>query len=72
MNACHVNPTKSYTEKRAEHEPSGYSPVKCCSFDKSKTECNYYGEEDCIKVFCRDLRDSAMKISNHGKKDIIP
>ena len=54
------------------NEPSGYSPVKCCSFDKSKTECNYYGEEDCIKVICRDLRDSAMKISNHGKKDIIP
>ena len=72
MSACQVNPTKSYTEKKAEHEPSGYSRDKCCSFDKSKTECNYYRDQDCIKIFCRDLRDSAMKIINHEKKDIIP
>ena len=68
MNACQVNPTKSYTEKKAEHELSGYSRVKCCSFDKSKTECNYYREQDCIKIFCRDLRDRAMKIINLEKK----
>ena len=72
MSAYQVNPTKSYTEKKAEHEPSGNSRVKCCSFDKSKTEYNYYRDQDCIKIFCRDLRDSAMKIINHGKKDITP
>ena len=72
MNACQVNLTKSYIEKKAEHELSGYPWVKCCSFDKSKTECNYYRDQDCIKIFCRDLRDSAMKIINHEKKDIIP
>ena len=73
MSACQVNPTKSYTKKKAEHEPSGYSQVKCCSFNKSKTECNYYRDQDCIKIFCRDLRDlSAMKIINNEKKDIIP
>ena len=57
MSACQVNPIKSYTAKKAEHEPSGYSRVKCCSFDKSKTECNYYRDQD-----------SAMKIINHEKK----
>ena len=57
INACQVNPTKSYTEKKAGHEPLGYLQVKCSSFDKSKTECNYYREQDCIKIFCRDLRD---------------
>ena len=30
MSARQVNPTKSYTEKKAEHESSGYSRVKCC------------------------------------------
>ena len=72
MNAGQVIPTKTYTEKKAEHELLGYSQIKCCSFDKSKTECNYYREQDCIKIFCRDLRDRAMKIINHEKKDIIP
>ena len=72
IKACQINPTKSYTEKKAEHEPSGYSRVKCCSFDKPRTECSYYIDQDCIKIFCRDLKDSAMNIINHEKKDIIP
>ena len=50
MSVCQVNSTKSYTEKKAKHEPSGYSRVKC-SFDKSKAECYYYRELDCIKIF---------------------
>ena len=33
MSVCQVNPTKYYIEKKAEHEPSGYSQVKCCSFE---------------------------------------
>ena len=35
INTCQNNPDKSYTEKKAEHTPSGYSLVTCCSFDKS-------------------------------------
>ena len=46
INTCQNNPDKSYTEKKATHTPSGYSLVTCCSFDKSKNECNYYREED--------------------------
>ena len=46
INACQNNPTKSYTEKKAEHEPSGYSLVTYCSFDKSKNEIKYYRGED--------------------------
>ena len=55
MTACQVNPTKSCSEKKAEHEPSGYSRVKCFSFDKSKTECNYYRDQGCIKIFSREI-----------------
>ena len=72
MSACQVNPTKSYTEKKAEHEPSGYSLVTYCSFDKSKNEIKYYRGEDCMKMFCKDLKDQAMKIINYEKKEMIP
>ena len=65
------NPEKSYTEKKAKHKSSGYSLVTCCSFDKSKTECNYYRGKDCMEIFCNDLRDQAIKITNYEKKKEI-
>ena len=54
------------------HRPSGKSLVTCYSFDKSKNETKYYREEDCMKIFCRDLKEQAMKIINYEKKEIIP
>ena len=72
INTCQNNPDKSYTEKKATHRPSGYSLVTCCSFDKSKNECNYYRGKDCMKMFCNDLKDQAMKIINYEKKEMIP
>ena len=72
INTCQNNPDKSYTEKKATHRPSGYSLVTCCSFDKSKNERKYYRGEDCMKIFCEDLKDQAMKIINHEKKEMIP
>ena len=49
---------KSSTEKKAEHTPSG------CSFDKLKNECSYYKEKNCMEMFCKNLRNQAMKIIN--------
>ena len=72
INTCLNNPDKSYTEKKAMHKPSGYSLVTCCSFDKSKNERKYYRGEDCMKIFCKDLKDQAMKIINYEKKEMIP
>ena len=72
INTCQNNPDKSYTEKKATHRPSGYSLVTCCSFDKSKNEQKYYRGKDCMKIFCEDLKDQAMKIINHEKKEMIP
>ena len=72
IDTCQNNPEKSYTEKKAKHKPSGYSLVTCCSFDKSKTEWNYYRGKDCMEKFCKDLKDQAMKIINYEKKEIIP
>ena len=49
------------------HKPSGYSLVTCCSFDKSKNERKYYRGKDCMKMFCKDLNEQAMKIINYEK-----
>ena len=72
INTFMNNHEKSYTEKKSVHKPSGYPFVICCSFDKSKNERKYYRGEDCMKIFCKDLKDQAMKIINYEKKDIIP
>ena len=48
IHSCQNNLTKSYTEKKAKHTPSGYSWITCCSFDASKNERGYYRGEDCI------------------------
>ena len=33
---CQNNPEKSYTEKKARYEPSGWAVLTRCSFDKNK------------------------------------
>ena len=66
------NPDKLYTEKKAIHKPSGYSLITCCSFDKSMNEQQYYRGKDCMKTFCADLKDQAMKIINIEKKEMTP
>ena len=40
--SCQNNPEKSYTEKKAEHEPSGYSLSLICSFDATKNRHYFY------------------------------
>ena len=72
INGCQNNPEKSYTEKKATHRPSGYSLVTCCSFNKLKNELKYYRGEDCMKIFCKDLKDQATKIINYEKNEMIP
>ena len=72
INTCSNNPEKSYTEKKATHRPSGYSLVACCSFDNSKNERKYYIGNDCMKIFCNDLKEQANKIINYEKKETIP
>ena len=54
------------------HRPSDKSLVTCYSFDKSKNERKYYRGEDCMKIFCEDLKDQAMKIINYEKKEMMP
>ena len=62
------NPEKSYTEKRARHEPSVWVLYAKCSFDKKENKLNYYRGIDCIIKLCKKLKENAMEIINHGKK----
>ena len=72
MSTCYNNPEKSSTTKINKHTRSGYSIFTHCSFDKSKNKLNYYRDKDCLKKFCKDLREHATKIINYEKKDMIP
>ena len=38
IDTCQNDPKKFFTEKKAEHTPSDYSFVTCCSFDKLKNK----------------------------------
>ena len=70
INTCYNNPEESSTTKIKKHTPSGYLIFTHCSFDKSKNKLNYYRDEDCMKRFCKDLREHATKIINCEKKDV--
>ena len=71
MSTCQNNSNKSSTTKINKHTPSGYSLFTHCSFDESKNKLNYYRGVDCMKKFCKDLREHATKIINYEKKKMI-
>ena len=62
------NPEKSYTEKKAIHEPSGWAMSTSFSFDEKENKLNCYRGKDCIKKLCKNLKKCAMKIVNYEKK----
>ena len=68
IDTCYNNPEESSTTKINHHTPSGYSIFTHCSFDKSKNKLNYYRGKDCMKRFCEDLKEHAIKIINCEKK----
>ena len=72
MSTCINNPNESSTTKINKHTPSGYSVFTSCSFDESKSKLNYYRGKDCMKKFCKDLKEHATRIINYEKKKIIP
>ena len=67
MSTCHNNPERS-TIKINEHTPSRYSLFTHCSFNLTKNKLDCYRGKDCIKRFCKDLKEHATKIINYEKK----
>ena len=72
MSTCINNPNESSTAEINKLTPSGYSIFTSCSFDESKNKLNYYRGKDCMKQFCKDLREHVMKIIDYEKKEIVP
>ena len=72
ISTCQNDPDLSSTTKINQHILSGYPIYTSCSFDKSNNNLNYYRGEDCMRRFCKDLRDHATKIIDFKKKIITP
>ena len=72
ISPCENNPNESSTTKINKHTSSGYSIFTSCSFDKSKNKLNYYRGKDCMKKFCKDLREHATRTINYEKKRMVP
>ena len=72
ISTCYNNLEESSTTEINKHTPFGYSLFTHCSFDKAKNKFDYYNSENCMKKFCKDLREHATKIINYEKKDMIP
>ena len=70
--SCQNNPEKSYTERKAKHEPSGYSLSLICSFDSTKNKHYVYRGEDCVKHFCKILKELGTEIFNYEEKEMMP
>ena len=62
------NLKKSYTEKKAKHEPSGWAMFTKCSFDEKENKLDYCRRTDCIEKLCKKLKEHAIKIIDYEKK----
>ena len=70
--SCENNPNKSYTERKAIHEPCGYSLDLVCSFDSKEDKHSFYRGNDCIKKFCSELKELGTKVVNYEQKEMTP
>ena len=70
--SCQNNPNESYTERKAIHEPCGYSLDLVCSFDSKEDKHSFYRGNDCIKKFCSELKELGTKAVNYEQKEMAP
>ena len=66
------NPNKCYTERKAIHEPCGYSLELVCSFDSKDDKHSFCRGNDCIKKFCIELKEIGTKVVNYEQKEMMP
>ena len=70
--SCQNNPNKSYTERKAIHEPRGYAINLVSSFDSEQRDQSFYRGRDCVKRFFRKLKDLGTTVFNYEQKEMIP
>ena len=69
---CLSNLEKSYTERKAKHDPSGWAMTVKCLFGETKNKHDCYREIDCIEKLCEKLKNHATEIINYKEKEMIP
>ena len=72
ISTCHNNPKKSSTSKINEHRPSRCSLFTQCLFDATKNNIDFYRDKDCMKMFCKYLKQHAAKVIKYEKTEMIP
>ena len=65
---CKNNPENSATTKVSEHIPSDFSMSTISLFKSIENKHDVYRCKDCIKKFCKYLREQAMERINFKKK----
>ena len=70
--SCQNNPDKSYTERKAIHEPCSYSLDLVSSFDAKENKHSFYRVKDCIKKFCKELKEICTRIVSYERKEMTP
>ena len=68
ISTCDNDSKKSLTTKISKHTPSGFSLFTYYSFDKTKNKPDYYRGKDCMKVFCKILKEHVERIIYWKKK----
>ena len=71
VRSCQNDLENSYTEKKANHKPSGYAWCSICSFDDTKNRRYFYRGKDCIEKFCQDLKELGTEIINFEEKEMM-
>ena len=72
IRTCHNNPNESSAIKINKHTPSGCSIFTHCSFSSTKNSLSHYIGQDCMKKFCKDSKEHALKVIYCDIKEITP
>ena len=68
---CYNNREKLSKVKINKHMPSGYPLFTNFLSDTLKNNLDYYRDKDCMKKFCKSLKEQATKVINYERKDKI-
>ena len=68
IDGCKNNPENSSTTKVSKHIPSGFSMSTISSFRGIENKHDVHRGKDCMKKFCKFLREHAMKTINFKRK----
>ena len=68
INGSKNNSENLFTAKVIEQIPSGVSMFSISSFKRIENKHDPFRDKDCMKKFCKSIRELAMKIINFRNK----